>query len=133
MDLRRLCEACEAGTDGVEKIDDSVSMDEVGENVRSGGGVQVSRFKSGSKGELDGEAKGASLLIGKVKARGVGEMIATVGGSGASVVTSRSVGEREAQHIMVSTMYGMTIVIERQLNSRLEGVSRVRYAGMIVL
>lgn len=39
-------------------MDDSeVSMEEVGENVRRGGGVRVSRFRSGSKGELDGEAK----------------------------------------------------------------------------
>lgn len=57
MDLRRLCEASEAGAEGVDRIDDSVSMDDVGENVRSGGGVQLSRFRSGSKGELDGEAK----------------------------------------------------------------------------
>jgi len=47
------------------------------------------------------------LLIGKVKARGVGEMIANVGGwSGASVVTSSAERDR---------------------------VSRVRRAGMIVL
>ena len=90
MDLRRLCEASEAGAVGVDKMDDSVSMEDVGEKVRNGGGVQLSRFRSGSKGEQDGVEKGASLLIGKVKARGVGEMIATVGGTGASVVTSRS-------------------------------------------
>jgi hypothetical protein len=68
--------------------------------VMSVGGVvqfnaRGSRLRSGSKGELDGDEKGLSvmlLLIGKVKARGVGDMMDNVGGCGASVVTS---SERE--------------------------------------
>ena len=34
-------------------------------------------------------------MIGKVKARGVGEMMDTVGGGGASVDTSRAIGARD--------------------------------------
>lgn len=66
-------------------------MVEVGERVRRGGGVLESGLRSGLKGEEEGEGKGMSLREGKVKARGVGEMMATVGGSGVSVATSRSV------------------------------------------
>ena len=50
----------------------------------------------GSKGELDGELGKRVSVIGKVNARGVGEMMDTVGGGGTSVETSRSVGAREA-------------------------------------
>lgn len=47
-------------------------------------------FKVGSKGELDGEDGKRVSVIGKVNARGVGEMMDTVGGGGgASVETSR--------------------------------------------
>jgi len=60
-----------------------------------GGGVQVRARgpRSGSKGELHGEAYGVVSLmglfgIGNEKARGVGEMMVRVGGCGASVVTS---------------------------------------------
>ena len=63
---------------------------DVGDSVRMGGGVE-SGFRSGLNGEEDGDGKGRSLIIGgNVKARGVGEMIATVGHSGESVATSRS-------------------------------------------
>lgn len=87
---------------GVERTEDvSDPMDDVGESVRAGGGV--ADFKSGSKGELDGEAKGASL-IGKVNARGVGEMIATVGGGGTSVETSSAV---RCRIVVVSTMISL--------------------------
>ena len=50
-------------------------------------------LRSGSKGELDGDAKEGSFL-GKVKARGVGEMMETVGGGGASGDTSRAARRR---------------------------------------
>lgn len=71
-----------------------------------------------------------SLLIGKVNARGVGEMIATVGGRGcgASVATSRAVGEPLCGERPI-----MRDVQTERVYSRLEDVSRVRYAGMIVL
>ena len=49
-------------------------------------------LRSGSKGEADGDAKGGSFL-GKVKARGVGERMATVGVSGSSVVVITSSAE----------------------------------------
>ena len=67
-------------------------MDDVGENARCGGGVEVMDFRSGSKGELDGDAKGGSFL-GKVKARGVGERMASVGVSGSSAVVITSSAE----------------------------------------
>lgn len=60
--------------------------------------IKLSERRSGSNGEEDGEEKGLSLrlcVIGKVKARGVGEMMARVGGCGASVVTSSAGGEGE--------------------------------------
>jgi hypothetical protein len=71
-------------------------MDVVGEFVRrsvSGGVVHVivSGRKSGSKGELDGDEKGLSFAVGKVKARGVGDMTDSVGGCGPSVITSSAV------------------------------------------
>jgi hypothetical protein len=53
--------------------------------------VKARERRSGSKGELDGEEKGLSVtlwLIGKVKARGVGDMMDRVGGCGPSVITS---------------------------------------------
>ena len=71
-------------------------MEVVGEVVSmsvGGGGVHVVEIarvrRSDSKGELDGEEKGLSLsLIGKVKARGVGDRMESVGGCGPSVITS---------------------------------------------
>ena len=54
-------------------------------------------FKVGSKGELDGEVGKRVSLIGKVKARGVGEMMDTVGGGGASVDTSRAARGADAR------------------------------------
>lgn len=78
-DFRRLC--CEEG-DGDEV------RGELGESVRiRGGGVvhdeEASVRRSGSKGEEHGEEKGLSVRLwvtGKVKARGVGEIMASVGG-----------------------------------------------------
>lgn len=74
-------------------MEDEVSelIEVVGESARRSGGVDAMDLRSGSKGEPDGEAKGASLMEGKVKARGVGERMATVGvvGSSVMVVTSR--------------------------------------------
>ena len=68
----------------------SEPMEEVGEKGRGRGGGVHTDFRSGSKGELDGEVGKRVSLIGKVKARGVGEMMDTVGGGGASVDTSRA-------------------------------------------
>jgi len=68
-----------------------------GTKVEGGGGVEeeedckASERRSGSKGDEEGEEKGLSerlCEIGKVKARGVGEMMESVGSWGASVVTS---------------------------------------------
>ena len=67
----------------------SEPSDDAGEKARWSGGVDRMDLRSGSKGELDGEAKGGSCL-GKVKARGVGERMATVGVSGSSVVVITS-------------------------------------------
>lgn len=91
-DFRRLCEDGDGDTD---------VRGESGERVRMilGGvihDVKASERRSGSNGEEDGEEKGLSLrlcVIGKVKARGVGEMMARVGGCGASVVTSSARGK----------------------------------------
>ena len=69
---------------------ESDPIEDVGEKGRIGGGVEGMDFKVGSKGEPDGEVGKRVSLIGKVNARGVGEMMATVGGSGASVATSRT-------------------------------------------
>ena len=93
-DLRRLCEACEETVEGEEytEEDSEESIVDVGESVRTGGGVLESGLRSGLKGEEDGEAKRMSFTEGKVKARGVGEMIVRVGASGASVAISRSEG-----------------------------------------
>jgi hypothetical protein len=41
--------------DGEYWDDESDAMEEVGDNVRSGGGVKLSGLRSGSNGELDGE------------------------------------------------------------------------------
>jgi hypothetical protein len=48
--------------------------------------------------ELDGEGEGEWTFMGNVKARGVGEMIFSMGvlGSGSATATSRSGGGREA-------------------------------------
>ena len=76
--------------EGVEKSEEvSEPMEDVGERARWGGGVEAMDLRSGSKGELDGEAKGGACL-GKVKAGGVGERMATVGVSGSSVVVITS-------------------------------------------
>ena len=99
VDLRLRCdEACEdggaVGEDRTER-EESDPIEEVGERGRMGGGVEGMDFRVGSKGELDGECGKRVSLIGKVNARGVGEIIATVGGGGcgASVATSRAVVE----------------------------------------
>ena len=52
-------------------------------------------FQVSSKRGLDGESEKRVSLIGKVNARGVGEMMETVGGGGASVDTSRAIGARD--------------------------------------
>ena len=91
--LHRCDEACEdGGAVGEERteIEESDPIEDVGEKGRRGGGVEGMDFKVGSKGELDGELGKRVSLIGKVNARGVGEMMDTVGGSGASVETSRA-------------------------------------------
>ena len=88
-DFRRLCV-------GDVNDNDTDEMDVSGEMVRMEIGgvvhdVKVSGRRSGSKGELDGDEKGLSVrlcVIGKVKARGVGEMMARVGACNASVATS---------------------------------------------
>ena len=68
----------------------------MGEKGRGRGGGVHTDFRSGSKGELDGELGKRVSVIGKVNARGVGEMMDTVGGGGTSVETSRSASAREA-------------------------------------
>ena len=58
-----------------------------------GGGVEnVSGPRSGSNGELDGEGEGEWTFMGNVKARGVGEMMFSMGvlGSGSATATSRA-------------------------------------------
>lgn len=100
VDLRLRCdEACEdggaVGEDRTE-IEESDPIEDDGEKGRKGGGVEGIDFKVGSKGELDGELGKRVSVIGKVNARGVGEMMDTVGGGGTSVETSRSVSAREA-------------------------------------
>ena len=99
VDLRLRCdEACEdGGAVGEERTEreESDPIEDVGEKGRMGGGVEGMDFKVGSKGELDGELGKRVSLIGKVNARGVGEMMETVGGGGASVDTSRAVGARD--------------------------------------
>jgi hypothetical protein len=61
----------------VREREEMEEMEEDGVWVLWGGGgvVNVSVLRSGSKGELDGEGEGVSwTFIGKVKARGVGEI-----------------------------------------------------------
>ena len=100
VDLRLRCdEACEdGGAVGEERteIEESDPIEDDGEKGRKGGGVEGMDFNVGSKGELDGELGKRVSVIGKVNARGVGEMMATVGGGGTSVETSRSAGARDA-------------------------------------
>ena len=87
-------------------------------------------LRSGSKGELDGDAKGGSFL-GKVKARGVGEKMATVGVRGSSVVvTSSAEGGRDREDEGVLSA-GRCARGEKHLLR--DAVLRVRKAGMIVL
>ena len=100
VDLRLRCdEACEdGGAVGDERTEkeESDPIEDSGEKDRKGsGGVEGMDFKVGSKGELDGELGKRVSLIGKVNARGVGEMMETVGGGGASVDTSRAIGARD--------------------------------------
>ena len=99
VDLRRRCEeACEDGGAVGEERTESVESDpieDVGEKGRIGGGVEGMDFKVGSKGEPDGEVGKRVSLIGKVNARGVGEMMETAGGGGASVDTSRAARDAE--------------------------------------
>lgn len=86
-DFRRLCEGDDSDTDEMVVSGEWV-------RIESGGVVhddKVSERWSGSKGELDGDEKGLSLRlceIGKVKARGVGEMMEKDGACNASVATS---------------------------------------------
>ncbi len=77
-------------------MEESDPIEDDGEKGRKGGGVEGIDFKVGSKGELDGEWGKRVSVIGKVNARGVGEMMDTVGGGGTSVETSRSAGARDA-------------------------------------
>ena len=94
VDLRLRCDdTCEdGGAVGEERTEreESDPIEDVGERGRMGGGVEGMDFKVGSKGELDGEVGKRVSVIGKVNARGVGEMMETVGGGGASVDTSRA-------------------------------------------
>ena len=88
VDLRRRCdEPCEeggaVGEDRTE-IEESDPIEDDGEKGRKGGGVEGIDFKVGSKGELDGELGKRVSVIGKVNARGVGEMMDTGGGGGTS-------------------------------------------------
>ena len=83
-------------------------------------------LRSGSKGELDGEAKGGSCL-GKVKARGVGERMATVGVSGSSVVVITSSAEAGVDRDERGPSGG-----GRGRDSLRDAVSRVRRAGMMM-
>ena len=117
VDLRLRCdEACEdGGAVGEERTEreESDPIEDVGERGRMGGGVEGMDFKVGSKGELDGEVGKRVSLIGKVKARGVGEMMDMVGGGGTSVETSRCVGAREAaergarcEHVVANSTWG---------------------------
>ena len=136
VDLRRRCdEACEdggaVGEDRTE-IEESDPIEDVGEKGRKGGGVEGMDFKVGSKGELDGEVGKRVSLIGKVKARGVGERMATVGVSGSSVVviTSSAVGHDDHGDGWPSQLGGRG----REGGDLLrDALSRVRRAGMIVL
>lgn len=76
--------------------DEMEEMEEDGVWVlRVGGGVvNVSILRSGSKGELDGEGEGVWewTFIGKVKARGVGEITLSIGVvvTGSATATSRA-------------------------------------------
>ena len=76
--------------------EDMEEMEEDGVWVlRVGGGVvNVSILRSGSKGELDGEGEGVCewTFIGKVKARGVGEITFSIGVvvTGSATATSRA-------------------------------------------
>ena len=67
----------------VREREDMEEMEEDGVWVLWGGGgvANVSVLRSGSKGELDGEGEGVCewTFIGKVKARGVGEMTLRMG------------------------------------------------------
>ena len=77
--------------------DDGVRGESVRKSVGGGEGVEINVLRSGSKGDEEGETEGvvSFLWIGKVKARGVGEMMARVGGWRASVVTSSAVERYE--------------------------------------
>jgi hypothetical protein len=93
-------------------------------DLRVGGGVvNVSILRSGSKGELDGEGEGVWTFIGKVKARGVGEITLSIG----VVVTGSATATSRAWTKVSEGMEGWTSEY-----SHCAGVSRVRMAGMIV-
>lgn len=104
-------------------------MDDAGVSARCGGGVELMDFRSGSKGEQDGVPKGGSCL-GKVKARGVGEKMATVGVSGSSVVTSSAGDGADGAGECLLAGGGCA---EGPKDLLRDAVSRVRRAGMIVL
>lgn len=109
MDLRRLNEGAPRSQDGErarageigdgrseevgeEKTGEEAEMAESGVRVRNTarGVARRSGLRLGSNGEAEGDAKGVEEdAEAKVNARGVGEMMESVGGSGASVVTSR--------------------------------------------
>ena len=98
VDLRLRCEeACEdGGAVGEERteIEESDPIEDVGEKGRRGGGVEGMDFQVSWKGGLDSELGKQVSLIGKENARGVGEIMETVEGGGASVDTSRAIGAR---------------------------------------
>ena len=132
--LRLRCdEACEdggaVGEDRTE-IEESDPIENVGEKGRGGGGVEGMDFKVGSKGEADGEEGKRVSVIGKVKARGVGEKMATVGVSGSSVVTSSAGDGADGAGECLLAGGGCA---EGPKDLLRDAVSRVRRAGMIVL
>ena len=96
-----------AGTSVVSALVVNDALDEIEEagvwvlRERGGGVENVSGPRSGSNGELDGEGEGEWTFMGNVKARGVGEMIFSIGvlGSGSATATSRA-GERGKHGLM---------------------------------
>jgi len=86
-----------AGTSVVSALVVNDALDEIEDEgvwvlrERGGGVENVSGPRSGSNGELDGEGEGEWTFMGNVKARGVGEMIFSIGvlGSGSATATSR--------------------------------------------
>ena len=73
-----------------------------------GGGVSVGGLSSASNGELDGEDKGEVMILGNVKARGVGDMILNIGVWTWSTVTSSAAGglrDGECDQIALSSLW----------------------------